>query len=146
MPPYLIGIESTGLEPFSASRRARMTTASEKSSSCTGVAQDAGFCAEQAQPTPFEYLTARLGQFVQRVQAAGTPLTDEMIQQEARCIVFGDDDPWNQTAADNPEWLKLFKEGMGLDSTSSVIQPDSHVVIDASAMPPGLSFSSPMVN
>ncbi|KAK2764553.1 hypothetical protein FQN54_009248 [Arachnomyces sp. PD_36] len=134
MPPYLIDIESRGPEPFSAARRNRKTTTSENLTTRTGAARDAGSYIEQNQPTPFEYLTARLGQFVRKVQAAGTPLTDEMLQREARCFVFGDDDPWNQTAADHPDWLKLFKEGMGLDSTASVIQPDLRPEMDATIM------------
>lgn len=40
--------------------------------------------------------------------------TDEEIQRQARWIIFDDDDPWNQTAADNPEWLSAFKRDIGL--------------------------------
>ncbi|KAK2044464.1 hypothetical protein LZ31DRAFT_565860 [Colletotrichum somersetense] len=36
-------------------------------------------------------------------------LTDEMLQRQARIILYNDDDPWNQTAADNAEWLRRFK-------------------------------------
>jgi hypothetical protein len=28
--------------------------------------------------------------------------------------MFDSDDPWNQTPADNPEWLLQFKESVGL--------------------------------
>jgi len=37
-----------------------------------------------------------------------------MLQQEARRILYDDDDSWNQTAADNPEWLSLFKKAHGI--------------------------------
>lgn len=39
--------------------------------------------------TPFEYLTARLGEFVQKMSAAGQIVTDGMLQKEAplRCIL-----------------------------------------------------------
>ncbi|KAG9500714.1 hypothetical protein J7337_006393 [Fusarium musae] len=40
--------------------------------------------------------------------------TDAEIQHQARCIIFDDDDPWNQTAADNAEWLLRFKRDVGI--------------------------------
>lgn len=109
MPPYLIGTEAKGMNPFSASR-----------SMDTG-----GGVHPNHEATPFEYLTARLSEFVQKTSAAGQIVTDEMLQKEARCVVYSDDDPWNQTPADNPEWLKLFKEGMGLGSGSDLFQDGS---------------------
>ncbi|EFW23106.1 conserved hypothetical protein [Coccidioides posadasii str. Silveira] len=110
MPPYLIGIESTGIEPFSASRlAAKDARGAEPTDQRTSTA---------SKPTPFGYLTARLTGFVNGIQAAGATVSDELLQKEASCIMYGDDDPWNQTAADNPEWLKLFKEGMGLCAAS----------------------------
>ncbi|KAL3434500.1 hypothetical protein BDV09DRAFT_185738 [Aspergillus tetrazonus] len=114
MPPYLIGIESAGMNPFSASRLNDVGDSRR-------AAADAEVCHNRPtghDPTPFEYLTARLTQYVQQTSAAGQTVTDEMLQKEARRIVFGDDDPWNQTPADNVEWLKLFKEGVGLGQRS----------------------------
>lgn len=115
MPPYLIGTESKGMNPFSASHFID-----------TGGEAEGKVRVPRAelQPTPFEYLTARLGEFVQRMSAAGQIVTDEMLQKEARCVVYCDDDPWNQTPADNPEWLKLFKEGTGLGSGSNLFQDE----------------------
>jgi hypothetical protein len=43
-----------------------------------------------------------------------------MLQTESRKILYGDDDPWNQTSADNPEWLNLFKKAHGIDSQAPV--------------------------
>ncbi|KAL9489416.1 hypothetical protein ACSS6W_001693 [Trichoderma asperelloides] len=40
--------------------------------------------------------------------------TDEELQNQARWIIYDDDDPWNQTAADNAEWLARFKRDVGL--------------------------------
>lgn len=73
------------------------------------------------QPTPFEVLTERLIRFAQERQSAGAPITDESLQQEARCFFYGDEDPWNQTVADNPDWLQLFKDGMGLGPSLSSV-------------------------
>jgi hypothetical protein len=96
MPPYLIGADTTAVVPFSATKSSRETN---------GLARE---------PTTFEFLTERLGQYVKLAQETGGVITDELLQQEARCIVYGDDDPWNQTAADNPQWLSLFKQGHGI--------------------------------
>lgn len=116
MPPYLIGAESTGIDPFSASKRCPNTHhASQMESTKEASSQ---------QPTPFELLTERLICFVQETQAAGIPITDASIQREARIFVYGDEDPWNQTAADNPDWLQLFKDGMGLESPLSSFRND----------------------
>ncbi|KAH7129257.1 hypothetical protein EDB81DRAFT_661581 [Dactylonectria macrodidyma] len=40
--------------------------------------------------------------------------TDAEIQHQARWILFDSDDPWNQTAADNDEWLQRFKREVGI--------------------------------
>ncbi|KAL4735681.1 hypothetical protein BDV11DRAFT_211829 [Aspergillus similis] len=90
MPPYIIGIESAGMNPFSASR----------------MMDDAG-----------GFQTCCRSRNISQ-PAAGQTVTDEMLQKEARRVVFGDDDPWNQTPADNVEWLNLFKEGVGLGQRS----------------------------
>ncbi|OQE25454.1 hypothetical protein PENSTE_c006G07938 [Penicillium steckii] len=113
IPPYLIGAESSGIDPFSASKRPPNTNdASHMGSIPKATSQ---------QPTPFEVLTERLIRFVQERHSAGAPINDESLQQEARCFVYGDEDPWNQTAADNPDWLQLFKDGMGLGPSISSV-------------------------
>lgn len=104
MPPYLIGIESNDLQPFSASR----TAMKERSS---------GAASGQVPLTKFETLTARLGDYVRAARERGTAITDDLLRKEARLVLFGDDDPWNQTPADNAEWLALFKAGYGLPPT-----------------------------
>jgi hypothetical protein len=45
--------------------------------------------------------------------------TDAEIQHQARWTVYDDDDPWNQTAADNAEWLIRFKRDVGLCEPNS---------------------------
>ncbi|KPM37918.1 hypothetical protein AK830_g8635 [Neonectria ditissima] len=44
--------------------------------------------------------------------------SDEEIQYQARWILFDDDDPWNQTVADNAEWLQQFKVDVGISKQS----------------------------
>ncbi|KAL2808664.1 hypothetical protein BJX63DRAFT_435882 [Aspergillus granulosus] len=108
MPPYLIGNESVEMHPFSASN---------------GRGSSIGLV-EVDKPTPFEELTGHLTKYVDRAHAEGAIITDEMLQAESRFIVYGDEDPWNQTAADNPEWLRMFKEGIDSPIPVSAECPD----------------------
>lgn len=69
--------------------------------------------------TCWEILTLRLGQWVEDRKKQALLITDEMLQQQARWILYESDDTWNQTAADNTEWLELFKKAHGLPSTAT---------------------------
>ncbi|RNJ59892.1 Iroquois-class homeodomain protein irx-2 [Verticillium nonalfalfae] len=40
--------------------------------------------------------------------------SDGEIQHQARLLLYEDGDPWNITAADNPEWLDRFKRDIGI--------------------------------
>jgi hypothetical protein len=71
--------------------------------------------------TCWEILTVRLGRFAKETSDKGVLLTDELLQNQARVILYDDPDPWNQTAADNPEWLDLFKRAHGLDYIPSTV-------------------------
>ncbi|KAM0245776.1 hypothetical protein ACHAQJ_010459 [Trichoderma viride] len=102
MPPYLIGAESVDLEPFSASKGVI-----KKILTSPGV---------QNPPNVFEVLTAQLGDFVIAAQANGATINCDILRHKARLILYGVDDPLNQTPADNDQWLTLFKIGHGLAS------------------------------
>ncbi|KAB8072804.1 hypothetical protein BDV29DRAFT_176746 [Aspergillus leporis] len=99
MPPYLIGQDKLTLDPFKPSR------ATGQSPSLT-VPEDAN-C--------YGRLQRELTAFVHNRMASGITVTDQMLQDEARRIIYGTDDPWNQTCADNPVWLGVFKRVAGLE-------------------------------
>ncbi|KAJ3538737.1 hypothetical protein NM208_g5777 [Fusarium decemcellulare] len=40
--------------------------------------------------------------------------SDEELRHQSRCLLFNDDDPWNQTAADSAHWLAKFKQDVGI--------------------------------
>ncbi|RSL79410.1 hypothetical protein CEP51_007373 [Fusarium floridanum] len=65
-----------------------------------------------------ERLGRELRRWVSSTMSARNPQchipTDEELRHQARWIAYGDDDPWNQTHADNPEWLERFKKGVGI--------------------------------
>jgi hypothetical protein len=73
--------------------------------------------------TCWEILTLQLGRFArQYIEKHGVDsINDEMLQREARRVLYDEpDDPWNQTAADNPEWLSLFKKAHGINADAHV--------------------------
>jgi len=59
-------------------------------------------------------LERELGAFVQLQQAIGKRPTDADLQRQARLIIYGNDDPWNQTAVDDAGYLHVFKKQNGL--------------------------------
>ncbi|CZT01132.1 related to monocarboxylate transporter 4 [Rhynchosporium graminicola] len=67
-------------------------------------------------------LVRELTRFVTTCISANNPNqhlpSDAEIQNQARWVIYDDDDPWNQTAADNAEWLIRFKRDVGLSSPS----------------------------
>lgn len=92
--------------------------------------------------TCWEILTVRLGRFVREQMQAGLYPTDELIQQEARRILYESDDNWNQTAADNPEWLDLFKKAHGLGEVPPNTEEQSYMIEDLGAGLGDLNFDS----
>ncbi|KAH7007593.1 hypothetical protein EDB80DRAFT_893853 [Ilyonectria destructans] len=66
----------------------------------------------------YRTLTRELYRFVASAMSPLNPNshipTDEELQFQARWIMYDDDDPWNQTPADNPDWLQDFKRDAGL--------------------------------
>lgn len=90
--------------------------------------------------TCWEILTVRLGRFVKERLEQSVLITDDMLQHQARIILYNDEDPWNQTAADNPEWLELFKKAHGLCLDKSDAVDRSEVLEDLGVGVGELSF------
>ena len=130
IPPYLISTESTAMIPFSA----------ESGNLQQPITPKPHFPNAGATPTSFEYLVSELGKYTVAQKAQGLIPTDQMLQEKARLIVYGDDDPWNQTAADNSQWLELFKQGHGIvdpaPSPSRIGQPDALSLVDQASQFP----------
>ncbi|TKA36493.1 hypothetical protein B0A54_13494 [Friedmanniomyces endolithicus] len=129
MPPYLIGIEAASVMPFSATDKGSWQQcmishdeAHGKKITVTGEqVSDLPMCDTEHGSTCWEILTVRLGKYANEMAQAGVVLTDEMLQCQVRVISFDSDDSWNQTPADNPEWLDLFKKAQGLNFIPSHI-------------------------
>ncbi|KAK8159916.1 hypothetical protein BC567DRAFT_145062, partial [Phyllosticta citribraziliensis] len=117
MPPYLIGSESKTPNPFKASEPASLAwhlSAQEGIGPTTSLPSNNMPTAGAMSATAWEILTVRLGRYTKMQMSHGITPTDNMLQREARRIIYDEDDGWEQTAADNPEWLELFKKAHGI--------------------------------
>ncbi|CAH0055648.1 unnamed protein product [Clonostachys solani] len=72
----------------------------------------------------YRRLSRELSRYVASTTSSRNPAqhipSDEELRHHARWIMFQDDDPWNQTPADNPYWLLDFKREVGLQTDDSV--------------------------
>lgn len=50
-----------------------------------------------------------LTRYAQEQMKRGTIPTDDLFQQESRRLLYDCEDAWNQTIADNSEWLTAFR-------------------------------------
>ncbi|KAI9764916.1 MAG: hypothetical protein M1840_007941 [Geoglossum simile] len=110
MPPYLIEQERRTLQPFSATNS----------------------------PPTYEHLELKLSAWIADQKLLGVYLTDQMIQDQARHFVFGNDDPWGQTAADTQGWLDVIKRNNGLSTDDS-----GNESLVLTSCPDGLGFNRP---
>jgi hypothetical protein len=128
LPPYLLADDSRSLVPFSATNPASRDHFNQMLS----LLDQEGMLSLQPQnqtgasgpnlmalpklvenDTPYMFadvLAQHLSQFARNNIMKGIMPTDEMFQREARRVAFGDEDGWNQTLADNREWLKSWKQ------------------------------------
>jgi hypothetical protein len=56
-----------------------------------------------------QILTMHLSRYAQAQMKQGVVPTDDMFQQESRRLLYDCEDSWNQTAADNDQWLSAFR-------------------------------------
>lgn len=94
MPPFLIGLERLRPFPFSASNAKRRGLPLEKS---------------------WEFLVAGLHRLIKQNVLQSRPVSDQELQSEARLLTYGSTSINHNTAADNPEWLDLFKKAYTLN-------------------------------
>ena len=58
----------------------------------------------------YSRLESELAEYVRSQRALGLEPTDADLQRHARIVIYEYDDGWNQTAADNADWLDAFKQ------------------------------------
>ncbi|KAL4819987.1 hypothetical protein BDW67DRAFT_154418 [Aspergillus spinulosporus] len=125
VPPYLISSESSSIIPFSAtdtqvqdhfaqiSARARWQNGEGSALSqdpMPAVPQECSQSISLRELSSFiEVLTLHLSHYAREQLAKGIIPTDDMFQEESRRVFYDSNDTWNQTVADNPEWLSTFR-------------------------------------
>ncbi|KAJ0150480.1 Uncharacterized protein HZ326_7002 [Fusarium oxysporum f. sp. albedinis] len=113
LPPYLLANEALTMVPFSATdptvpdHFAQIEERNGKAVPDPEQQLDPGFDLTPDSYTKF--LAWHLGRFAQQSFASGVFPTDEMFQGEARRLVYGSDDNWEQTIADNEQWIATFR-------------------------------------
>ncbi|KAK6831956.1 hypothetical protein RU639_002743 [Aspergillus parasiticus] len=117
-PPYLLASEAKSMVPFSATDPATLDHLSQiyqrngeiYSEQQLDAIDSEGDPSFDLTPTSYlRWMTFRLGRFAQQSIANGIFPTDKMFQDESRRLVYGDKDAWEQTVADNNEWLTAFR-------------------------------------
>lgn len=58
----------------------------------------------------YSRLERELGEYLQGQRSMGIEPNDADLQRHARIIIYDTDDEWNQTAADDKEWLLRFRQ------------------------------------
>ncbi|KAL3495117.1 hypothetical protein BJX62DRAFT_222866 [Aspergillus germanicus] len=125
LPPYLIGSESKTMVPFSATSSnvkdhfAQISTRAGDWAGDETIRQNKAATLASSLPQPCaqdtplstftEILTRHLGRYARQQMSLGVVPTDEMFQEESRQLLYDSRDSWNQTIADNPEWLSAFR-------------------------------------
>ncbi|KAJ2905490.1 Homeobox protein 4 [Zalerion maritima] len=67
----------------------------------------------------YSRLERELAEYVREQRVVGVEPTDADLQRQGRIIIYEFDDAWNQTAADNEQWLAAFRQ-RHLDVASGV--------------------------
>lgn len=99
IPPYLIGLERRTMDPWHA------------------VPVDGESRDWNEVPNAFNRYTSLHHDLVTYLRAeleAGRQPSDQMIQDQARLIAYGETDPWNQTWADDPAWVAALRRDVEL--------------------------------
>lgn len=135
VPPYLLDFESRTFVPFSAtdgavndhlsqmlSRASFLEAGGESQALTESPEAELQTVPEPQLETYTEVLTRHLSHYAQQMMGNGIIPTDEMFQLEARRLLFDSEDQWNQTMADNHEWLAKFRGEQG--SYGSFQTPD----------------------
>ncbi|KAH0838944.1 hypothetical protein AYO21_05977 [Fonsecaea monophora] len=135
IPPYLIGHERTTMDPYVA-----RLTATPSANTDGGLTN--GTSAESTEPDQMTRdsncwgrLEQELSKFVSQQRVAGRLPSDKELQDQARMIIYEDNDPWNWTCADNQQWLDTFKYQQGIGNVTDAMIP-THTLAEVPILAP----------
>ncbi|KAE8365969.1 hypothetical protein BDV27DRAFT_144016 [Aspergillus caelatus] len=106
MPPYLVGHERQTMDPWKTT-----------DALATGANEVLPFINDVPNAlSRYVNLRRDLIVYIREQAAVGNDVTDEMVQDKAREIAYGSNDPFDQTYADNPKWIASLRQEAGLMS------------------------------
>ena len=114
MPPYLIETERTKPLPWSAEKG--------ETTMFNDLQMQHGLGDQYGASKGYEVMGFVLANYVAQCRQRGEEITDEKLQVYARESLFGSDDSWNQTRADDAQWLALFKKRVGLEDDGAKLR------------------------
>ncbi|RSL57730.1 hypothetical protein CEP54_008089 [Fusarium duplospermum] len=124
MPVFLIGTQRHTMEPFSASRADHRMEMSEQNvfgplssdEVSPGVADSTSPNRDETSAHSYRQIERLLLKFVSDQIAEGRVPSDRQLQKKMSEMMYGPDNAWDQTWADNPQWLDMFRRKAGLVS------------------------------
>ncbi|KAL9109797.1 MAG: hypothetical protein Q9227_005666 [Pyrenula ochraceoflavens] len=141
MPPWLIGGEKESMDPFVAKSSAQRVQQQQQqqqeivarrdgdsrggqkptniSNTTTTTAPTATATIYDNQPVSncYSLVSQSLKQHIATsLSTSGQIPSDAELQRHARLTIYNEEDPWNQTCADNPLWLSILKRECGIDT------------------------------
>jgi len=122
IPPYLIGHEKMTMEPYVARAVATPSAATEAGLTTGTSAESIELDQITKDSNCWGRLEQELTKFVSQRKVAANIPSDKEIQDQARMIIYEDNDPWNWTCADNQQWLDTFKFQQGLGGITEAMQ------------------------
>ncbi|KAE8136420.1 hypothetical protein BDV38DRAFT_293837 [Aspergillus pseudotamarii] len=127
MPPYLVGHERQTMDPWKTT-----------DALATGGNEVLPFINDIPNAlSRYVNLRRDLIVYIREQAAVGNHVTDEMVQDKARAIAYGSNDPFDQTYADNPKWVTSLRQEAGLVSL-----PESNCLFPYCDDPPPLAPAS----
>ncbi|KAL5590004.1 hypothetical protein FOVSG1_011871 [Fusarium oxysporum f. sp. vasinfectum] len=116
MPAFLIGDQRRTMEPFSASRVDHRVDTYALSPFSTNEASPGQNLKESEVPHSHQEVQRLLLQYVSTEISQGHVPSDRQIQRKMSEIIYGPDNSWDSTWADNPQWMDMFRKKAGLIS------------------------------
>ncbi|KAF4334075.1 homeobox and c2h2 transcription factor [Fusarium beomiforme] len=114
MPAFLIGDQRRTMEPFSASRADHRIDTRVLSPLSTNEASPGHEVAHSSHS--HQEVQRLLLRYVSDEISQGHVPSDRQIQRKMSEIIYGPDNAWDSTWADNPQWLDMFRKKAGLIS------------------------------
>ena len=123
VPPYLLGFEWASMNPFVAKTTDSSTSGFEPSLTHGTSTEDSSEDKIVHDQNCWGRLGDELSKYISDQKEMNNLPSDLDLQSIARKIIFDDDDPWNQTAADNQLWLGTLKFQNGIGPAPAAMEP-----------------------